>query len=63
MIFSLSGSAINRKEALQCGVALSTTEVEYVKITEAMKEAIWFQGLERTKHMVVKHHFIRNIVT
>jgi len=33
------------RSILQPIVALSTTEAEYMAITEAMKEAIWLQGL------------------
>ena len=32
---------------MQSAVALSTTEAEYMTITEADKEAIWLQGLLR----------------
>jgi len=30
---------------LQSTVVLSTTEVEYMAVTEAIKEAIWLRGL------------------
>ncbi|GJR18072.1 retrovirus-related pol polyprotein from transposon TNT 1-94 [Tanacetum coccineum] len=33
------------KATLQPSVALSTTEAEYIALTEAAKEAIWFKGL------------------
>lgn len=92
-VFTLSGSVISWKATLQSVVSLSTTEAEYMAITEAVKEAIWLQGLvsdlgldqkktlvfydsqsaihltknqmfhERTKHIDVKHHFIRDIVS
>lgn len=92
-VFTLSGSVISWKATLQSVVALSTTEAEYMAITEAVKEAIWLQGLvsdlgldqkktlvfcdsqsaihltknqmfhERTKHIDVRHHFIRDIVS
>ena len=33
------------RSTLQSTIALSTTEAEYMAMTEAMKEAIWLQGL------------------
>ena len=74
-------------------VTLSTTEVEYISATEAIKEGVWVQGLlhelnvykgvatiysdsqraihlcrnpvfhDRTKHVEVKYHFIKEKVT
>ena len=71
-------------------VALSSTEAEYVVVTDAFKEVIWLQGLlkeihmlqgkvvvfsdsqsaihlsknpvyhERTKHVDVKYHYVRD---
>ena len=38
-------SCISWKSQLQHIVALSTTESEYIAITEAMKEAIWLKGV------------------
>ena len=73
-------------------VTLSTTEVEYISATEAIKEGVWVQGLlhelnvykgvatiysdsqraihlcrnpvfhDRTKHVEVKYHFIKEKV-
>ncbi|GKV27145.1 hypothetical protein SLEP1_g36348 [Rubroshorea leprosula] len=43
-VFTLSGCAISWKATLQSTVALSTTEVEYMKITKAVKEALWLKG-------------------
>ena len=90
--FILFGNVISWKASLQSMVALSTTEVEFMALTEATKEALWLQGLigefgvkqdsviilsdsqsvihltknqgyhERTKHIDVRLHFIREVV-
>lgn len=44
-VFTFAGEPISWKSTLQSTVALSTTEAEYMVITEAVKEAIWLQGL------------------
>ena len=46
-VFTLANAPVSWKSTLQSTVALSTTEVEYMAITEAVKEAIWLQGLLR----------------
>ena len=91
-LFTLCGSAISWKSALQSVVALSTTEAEYIAAAEGVKEATWIRGLvtelgvgqevltvfcdsqsaihltknnryhDKTKHIDIKHHFIRDIV-
>ncbi|KAJ0869659.1 putative RNA-directed DNA polymerase [Helianthus annuus] len=90
--FKVFGSLVSWKAALQRIVTLSTTEAEYVALTEAVKEALWLKGFvsdlgltvdravvlcdsqsavqltknqvyhERTKHINVKLHFIRDVV-
>ena len=90
--FILFGNVISWKASLQSMVALSTTEAEFMALTEATKEALWLQGLigefgvkqdsviilsdsqsaihltknqgyhERTKHIDVRLHFIREVV-
>ena len=90
--FTVCKSCISWKSQLQHIVALSTTESEYIAITEAMKEAIWLKGVlselkflvhipsvfsdsqsaiqlcknpvfhDRTKHIDVRFHFIRDVV-
>ncbi|KAH9762143.1 Integrase catalytic domain-containing protein [Citrus sinensis] len=49
-VFTMCGGAISWKSSLQSAVALSTTEAEYIALTEAVKEAIWLTGM----------HFIRD---
>ncbi|XP_031272336.1 secreted RxLR effector protein 161-like [Pistacia vera] len=43
--FTLGGNCVSWKSQLQPLVALSTTESEYVAVTDAFKEAIWLQGI------------------
>ncbi|TXG54058.1 hypothetical protein EZV62_019314 [Acer yangbiense] len=43
--FTIAGCCVRWKSQLQSVVALSTTEAEYIAVTEAIKEAIWLQGL------------------
>ena len=91
-IFKLWNSSISWKSSLQHVVALSTTEVEYIAVADAIKEAMWLKGLvgellgldvkvtlicdsqsaihllknqahhERTKHIDIRYHFIRDII-
>ena len=44
-IFSLYGGPISWRSSLQPITVLSTTEVEYIGLTEAAKEASWLKGL------------------
>ncbi|PHU02881.1 hypothetical protein BC332_28132 [Capsicum chinense] len=44
-VFTIGGCTISWKATLQTTVALSTTEVEYMAITEAFKEAIMLKGI------------------
>lgn len=43
--FTVGGNVISWRSGLQPVVALSTTEAEYISLTEAAKEAIWLKGL------------------
>ncbi|XP_031274891.1 secreted RxLR effector protein 161-like [Pistacia vera] len=43
--FTLGGNCLSWKSQLQPLVALSTTEAEYVAMTDTFKEAIWLQGI------------------
>ncbi|XP_042065599.1 secreted RxLR effector protein 161-like [Salvia splendens] len=44
-MFTVCRSCISWKSQLQHIVALSTTELEYIAITEAMKEDVWLTGV------------------
>ncbi|KAM1696422.1 hypothetical protein ACFXTN_027951 [Malus domestica] len=44
-VFTIAGGPVSWRSILQSTVALSTTEAEYMAVTEAIKEAIWLQGL------------------
>lgn len=44
-LFTLYGTAISWKSSLLSVVALSTTEAEYIALTEAIKEAMWLKGI------------------
>nr|CAD1824769.1 unnamed protein product [Ananas comosus var. bracteatus] len=91
-VFSIGGCAVSWKASLQPIVALSTTEAEYIAMTEGVKKAMWLRGLfeeltscwdltivysdsqsaihlskdqmfhERTKHIDVKFHFVRDVI-
>lgn len=88
-----NGSPISWKSKLQSTVALSSTEAEYMGLTQASKECLWLQmfldelGItnimpttihcdnqaaiqiahnpvhhERSKHIDIRFHFIRNLI-
>jgi len=42
-VFTVGGTAVSWVSKIQSVIALSTTEVEYVAATEAIKEMIWLQ--------------------
>lgn len=44
-VFTLAKAPVSWRSTLQSTVGLSTTEVEYMAVTEAVKEAIWLHGL------------------
>ena len=44
-MFTIGGCTISWKATLQSTITLSTTEVEYMVVTEACKEAFWLKGL------------------
>ena len=43
-VFTLGGTSVSWVSKLQKIVVLSTTEAEYVAVTEASKELIWLQS-------------------
>ncbi|XP_062085394.1 secreted RxLR effector protein 161-like [Humulus lupulus] len=91
--FLIGGNCVSWKVQIQPVVALSTTESEYIAVTEVIKEALWLRGLleevigykktptmysdsrscmhlcknlvfhDRTKHVEIKYHFIRDKIT
>lgn len=91
-VYTLCNSCISWKSQLQKIVALSSTEAEYIVVTDAIKEGIWLKGLlnefgfikevvlysdsqsaiplsrnpvlhNRSKHIDVRFHFIRDIIS
>ena len=44
-VFYISSYTISWKTTLQLVMALSTMKVEYMAVTEAIKEALWLKGL------------------
>lgn len=91
-VFMLSSGPVSWSSKKQPTIALSSTEAEYMAMTNAIQEAIWLNGLKselysvqssivvygdnkgaidlcknvkfqaRTKHIDVRHHFIRDHV-
>ncbi|CAL9237692.1 unnamed protein product [Arabidopsis halleri] len=59
-VFTLGNSVISWKATLQPTVTLSSTKAEYMALTEAAKEAKNQVHHERTKHIDVRYHFLRN---
>ena len=44
-VFTVGSCAVSWRTTLQSVVALSTTEAEYMVVSEPCKELIWFKGL------------------
>ncbi|XP_073125339.1 secreted RxLR effector protein 161-like [Henckelia pumila] len=44
-VFTFYGTTITWKSNLQSVVALSTTEAEFIAVTEAIKEGLWLKGM------------------
>lgn len=93
-VFLMGGSAVSWKSQKQRTTALSSTEAEYISLSEATKEAIYLRRLllelgfenaakismhvdnrgaeclandpvyhSRTKHIDIRYHFIRDVVS
>lgn len=92
-VFKMCGSVISFGSIKQKTVALSSTEAEYMALSEAAKEAIYLRNLileltgeiltisvyndnqsalnlcsnpmyhKRSKHIDIRHHFVREAVT
>ena len=44
-VFSVMGNMVSWKSQLQHVVALSTTEAEFISLTEGVKESLWLKGM------------------
>jgi ribonuclease HI len=55
-IFTVGTTAVSWMSRLQKIVAISTTEAEYVAVTEAGKELIWLKGLLTELGFIQKHN-------
>ncbi|TXG57892.1 hypothetical protein EZV62_015721 [Acer yangbiense] len=57
--FTIAGCCVNWKSQLQSVVALSTTEAEYIVVTEAIKEATWLQNeIQVSEAMTCKREIV-----
>ncbi|KAE8671810.1 ABC transporter B family member 7 [Hibiscus syriacus] len=54
-VFTFEKAPVSWKSTLQSTVTLSTTEAEYMEVTEAVKETIWLNGLLGELGMEQKH--------
>ena len=44
-VFTVGGNTVSWRSCLQKVVALSTTEAEYISLSEASREAVWLKGI------------------
>ncbi|GKB32371.1 hypothetical protein Tco_0871772, partial [Tanacetum coccineum] len=58
-----SDYGVSWKSTLQPTVALSTTEVEYMSMTEGIKECIWLHGLVFSVQKIATEHNPANMLT
>ncbi|KAL7135286.1 hypothetical protein ABFS83_11G083300 [Erythranthe nasuta] len=54
-VFTMAGGPFRWRPTLQSTVALSTSEAEYMAVTEAFIEAIWMHGLLNDLGIAQKH--------
>ena len=54
-VFTLNGGAISWSSKKQPIIALSSTEAEYIALTHAAKEAIWYRHLFHSIHLPLHH--------
>lgn len=45
IVYTVGGNTISWRSQLQQVVALSTTEAEYISLSEAIREGLWLKGL------------------
>lgn len=44
-VFTVGGNTVSWRSSLQKAVALSTTEAEYMALSEAVREGLWLKGM------------------
>ncbi|KAE8723957.1 Detected protein of unknown function [Hibiscus syriacus] len=54
-LFTIAKAPVSWKSTLQSTVALSTTEAKYMAVSEAIKEAIWLNGLMEDLGVIQSH--------
>lgn len=47
IVFTAGGNTISWRSQLQKVVALSTTEAEYISLSESIREGIWLKGFAK----------------
>ncbi|CUA69513.1 Retrovirus-related Pol polyprotein from transposon TNT 1-94 [Rhizoctonia solani] len=73
-VYLLGGAAVSWSAKKQATVALSTMEAEYMALSHACTQALWFHNLAaltlstesqfhgRSKHIDIRHHFMRDVI-
>jgi hypothetical protein len=57
-VFTFVKASVSWRSTLQSIIALSTTEAEYMAMTEAIKEAIWLHGLIEDLGILQEHVYL-----
>ena len=57
-VFTFAKAPVSQRSTLQSTIALSTTEAEYMAVTEAIKEAIWLHGLIEDLGILQEHIYV-----